>query len=48
MICPRMTDRILRGTDSKMDWGREMRRNNSGALTIVVNDMGNRGEGSYG
>ena len=46
MICPRMTDRTLRRTDSKMDWGREMKRNKSGARTIVVNDMGTRGEGS--
>jgi hypothetical protein len=48
MICPRMTDRILRRTDSKIDWGREMKRNNRGARTIVVNDMGTRGERSYG
>jgi len=27
-----------------MDWGREMKRNNSGARMIVVNDMGTRGE----
>ena len=48
MICPRMIDRILRHTDSKMDWGREMKRSKCGALTIIVPDRGTRGKRSCG